>query len=138
MCLGGSCISSKWFRLNRFQPDEHLTSALRGLNCQLCRRLLQTFFSHATYMNGLSSEFEGSTGQNESGIFPGENALLTIPVGNPIVQAIPRTVGMANIIPISSLGILYNGIRLISGGFSAFGGVLDQFQEVSAKPISTG
>ena len=83
-------------------------------------------------MNGLSSEFEGSTGQNESGIFPGENALLTIPVGNPIVQAIPRTVGMANIIPISSLGMLYSGIILISGGLSGFWGDSDQFQEVPA------
>ena len=89
-------------------------------------------------MNGLSLEFEGSAGQNEPGIFQGGNALLTIPVGKPIGQAIPRPGGMVNIIPISSLGILYNGIRLISGGFSAFGGVLDQFQEVSAKPISTG
>ena len=41
------------------------------VNCQLCRRLLQTFFSHPTYMNGLSLEFEGSTGQNEPGIFQG-------------------------------------------------------------------
>ena len=89
-------------------------------------------------MNGLSLEFEGSTGQNEPGILPGAHALLTIPVGKPIDQAIPRPGGMVNIIPISSLGILYNGIRLISGGFSAFGGVLDQFQEASAKPISTG
>ena len=89
-------------------------------------------------MNGFSLEFEGSKGQNEHGIFPGGNALLTIPVGKPIDRAIPRPGGRVNIIPISSLGILYNGIRLISGGFSAFGGVLDQFQEVSAKPISTG
>ena len=86
MRLGGSWISSKRFRLNRFQPDEHLTSALRGLNCQLFRRLLQTFFSHATYMNGLSLEFEGSTGQNEPGIFRGAHALLTIPVCKRIVE----------------------------------------------------
>ena len=138
MGFGGIRISSKRFRRNRSNPDEHLTSALRGLNCQRFRNVPQTFFSHATYMNSLSLELEGSRGQNEPGIFLGRNARLTIPVGKPIGQAIPRPGGMVNIIPISSLGILYNGIRLISGGFNVFGGVLDQFQVVSAKPISTG
>ena len=83
-------------------------------------------------MNGLSLEFEGSTGQNEPRTFLCRHASLTIPVGKPIGQAIPRPCGLAIIIPISSLGILYNGIRLISGGFSASGGVLDQLQEVPA------
>ena len=64
-------------------------------------------------MNGLSLEFEGSTGQNEPGILPGAHALLTIPVGKPIGQAIPRPGGMDSIIPKPFLGILFNGIRLI-------------------------
>ena len=75
--MGGSWISCKRFRQNRFQSDEHLTLALRGHNCQLFRRLPQTFFSHPTYMNGLSLEFEGSAGQIEPGIFQGGNALWT-------------------------------------------------------------
>ena len=83
-------------------------------------------------MNGLSLEFEGSAGQIEPGIFQGGNALLTIPVGKPIGQAIPRPGGMVNIIPISSLGMLYSGIILISGGLSGFWGDSDQFQEVPA------
>ena len=132
MRLGGSWISSKRFRLNRFQPDEHLTSALRGLNCQRFRNVPQTFFSHATYMNSLSLSFEGSRGQNERGIFHGTHAPLTSPVGKPIGQGMPRLGGSVNIIPISSLWMLYSGIILISGGLSGFWGDSDQFKEVPA------
>ena len=83
-------------------------------------------------MNSLSLEFEGSTGQNEPGIFRGAHALLTIAVGKPIGQAIPRPCGLVNIVPISSLGMLYSGSILISRGLSGFWGVSDQFQEVPA------
>ena len=83
-------------------------------------------------MNGLSLEFEGSRGQIEPGIFLWENAPLTIAVGKPIGQGMPRAGGIVNIIPISSLGMLYSGIILISGGLSGFWGDSDQFQEVPA------
>ena len=83
-------------------------------------------------MNGLSLEFDGSRGQNGHGIFPGTHAPLTSPVGNPIGQAMPRPGGIVNIVPISSLGMLYSGIISISGGLSGFWEDSDQFQEVPA------
>ena len=83
-------------------------------------------------MNGLSLEFEGSGGQNERGPFLGTHAPLTSPVGKPIGQGMPRPVCIFNIIPISSLGMLYSGIILISGDLSGFWGYSDQFQEVPA------
>ena len=83
-------------------------------------------------MNGLSLELEGSRGQNERGIFLGTHAPLTSPVGKPIGQGMARPGGIVNIIPISSLGMLYSGIILISGGLSGFWGDSDQFQEVPA------